>query len=133
MLLAIEKPIDEKDILKMMTALKCSREEAVDVIESDRKIDRGEEVSFGLSKEKEKEVLKEAHKGKKNTVYNFTKRERKPNPTKGAIIAELANYLDNVSENACENVVVSNKEREITFTIAGVDFSLVLTQHRKKK
>lgn len=125
--------IAEKDIVKMMTLLKCSREEALDVIESDRKIDRGEEVNFGLSKEQEKQVMKDAHKGKKAVSYNFTKRERKANPTKGAIIAEIAKYLAEDSENACENVVIANKEREVTFTIAEVEFSITLTQHRKKK
>lgn len=127
------KAISEAEIAKMMTHLKISREEAIDVIESDRAIERGERMEFDLDKEKEKEVMKESHKGKKITSYNFTKRERKENVTKSTLIAELAEYLSQESDSGCEEVTIVKKEREISFSIGEDSYSLTLVQHRKPK
>lgn len=129
-----EKPIAEKEIAFMMASLACSREDAIDVIESDRAIDRGERVYFDLSKEDEKAAIKEANKNaaRAPTVYNFTKRERKPNATKGGLIEELARFLSEQSDYA-EGVEIVNKEREIAFKCGTNSFSITLTQHRAKK
>ena len=42
----------EKQIEKLMSALHCTREEAIEVIEADKKIDKGEKL-FELSPELE--------------------------------------------------------------------------------
>ena len=69
---------------KYMNLLGCTEEEALDIIECDKKIDRGEKVPFDLTKEQEKEIKKyrncDTHK--KPTVYDFSKRERKENAPK---------------------------------------------------
>lgn len=118
--------------------LGMSHKEALDVIDCDKEIDRGVAQSFDLDPETEKMAKKFANattKKKAPTAYNWdtSKRERKANPTKGAIIAEVAKFLKEQSENAIENLQVPNAEREITFSIAGVDFTITLTQHRAKK
>jgi hypothetical protein len=125
----------ESQVQKLMRLLDCSEEEAKQVIADDKAIDRGERVYFDLSKEQEKEAIKMANTGtrKKPTGYDFSKRERKANPTKGGIIAELAKFLTEMSEYATENVEITNKERQIAFKIGEDSFELTLVQKRKPK
>lgn len=118
-----------------MEKLGMTPEEIQEVLAADKAIDRGEKMDFDLSPEQEKIAKKFANvkEHKTPTVYQFQKRERKANPTKGAIIAELAKFLEETSENACENVVITNKERQISFTIGENTFELTLVQKRKPK
>ena len=67
------------------------------------------------------------------TVYDFKTRERKSNPTKAGIIAELANFLSEKSEYAVEDLEITNKERMIAFRIGEERFEVTLTQKRKPK
>ena len=55
------------------------------------------------------------------------------NPTKSGIIAEIANFLQENSENACENVIITNAERQISFTIGENTYEFTLVQKRKPK
>ena len=125
----------EEQKQKIMSLLDCSPEEAEDVMKWDKVIDQGGRTPYDLSPEAEKEAKKYANsrEKKKPTVYDFKKRERKPNPTKGAIIAELAQFLAENSENACENVEITKKERQIAFKIGENDYELTLVQKRKPK
>lgn len=120
---------------KIMRLLKCSAEEAESVIASDKIIDKGGRTEFDLSPEAEKEAKKFANsrERKKPTVYDFKKRERKANPTKGGIIAELAKFLSNSSEFCPENVEIVNKERQIAFSVSGNRYELTLVQKRPPK
>ena len=67
-------------------------------------------TQYDLDPEKEKEAKKMANvKNHRTTgVYNLNKRERKANPTKASIIAEIAQFLTENSENACENVNIKD-------------------------
>lgn len=128
----------QKSQVEAMIALGFTDEEIEDVAKNDDAIDKGEKVSFDLSKEKEKEARKWAHTGtKKPTVYALDntngKRNRKENPTKASIIAEIAKFLEENSENACENVNITNKERQIAFTIGENSYEFTLVQKRKPK
>jgi hypothetical protein len=121
---------------KIMRLLKCTKEEAEDVIATDKMIDRGERSPYDLDPEKEKEIIKafvNTKTKKAPTVYKFDKRERKPNATKGSIISELAKFLENDSENAVSNLNITNAERVIAFSIGDDNFELTLTQKRKPK
>ena len=123
----------EKKIEKLMKNLGITREEALEVIEADRRIDKGEKL-FTLSKEQEKASKQARSTGTKQpTGYKFTTRERKENTTKAEIIAELAKFLTENSENACEMVEITNKERQIAFKIGENTFELTLVQKRKPK
>ena len=132
-------PKPTKKQIEAMEKCGFSPEEIEDIIKSDEAIDKGEKVYFDLSPEKEKEAKKFAKAGtrKAPTVYNFDnaegKRSRKENPTKGAIIAEIAKFLAENSENACENVEITNKERQIPFKIGENAYELTLVQKRKPK
>ncbi len=121
---------------KLMRTLDCTEEEALDIIAQDKAIDQGKRVEFDLDPEREKMAKKMANTGtKRPPVYNFDTRGkvRKENPTKAGIIAELAKFLEENSKNACENVEITNKERQIAFKVGKNDFELTLVQKRAKK
>ena len=120
---------------KIMRVLECSEEEAEDVMKWDKVIDQGGRTPYDLDPALEKEAKKMANckDRKKPTVYDFKKRERKENPTKAGIIAELAEFLKENSENACENVEITNKERMIKFSVSGQIYELTLVQKRAPK
>lgn len=132
-------PKPTKKQIEAMQKLGFSEEEIKDIIATDEAIDKGERVYFDLSPEKEKEAKKYAKAGtrKAPTVYKLDnaegKRSRKENPTKAAIIAEIAKFLTETSENACEMVEITNKERQIAFKIGENAYELTLVQKRKPK
>ena len=131
--------IDEKQIERIMLGLHIPKEEAIEVYLADKAIDRGERMPFDLDPETEKMAKKFANvqerKRKAPTVYNFdtSQKKRKENPTKSGIIAEIAKFLQEISENACENVQIVNAERQISFTIGENTYELTLVQKRKPK
>ena len=132
-------PKPTKSQIEAMQKCGFSPEEIEDIIKSDEAIDKGERVYFDLDPEKEKEAKKFAKAGtrKAPTVYKLDntegKRSRKENPTKAGIIAEIAKFLAENSENACENVEITNKERQIAFKIGENCYEFTLGQKRKPK
>jgi hypothetical protein len=124
---------------RIMSALHCTEAEAEEIMQADKAIDRGEKMPFDLTAEQEKVARKFAKTGtrKAPTAYALDntggKRSRKENPTKASIIAELAKFLENDSENACVNVSITNKERQIAFSIGENSYELTLVQKRKPK
>lgn len=124
---------------RIMEALRCSEEEAEQIMADDKRIDRGEKMPFDLDAEHEKIARKYAKTGtrKAPTVYKLDneggKRSRKENPTKASIISELARFLEHDSENACVEVTITNKERQIAFKIGENSYELTLVQKRKPK
>ena len=120
---------------KLMRVLKISEAEAEEVIKADKAIDKGERMEFDLDPETEKMAKKFAntHERKKPMALETKPRQRKENPTKANIIAELATFLAEKSENACENVEITNKERQILFKIGAETYELTLIQKRKPK
>ena len=132
-------PKPTKSQIESMRKLGFTDEEIEDVIKADDAIDHGEKVDFDIDPEKEKEAKKYIKSGTRKAPVNYQldntggKRNRKENPTKGAIIAELAKFLTENSENACENVEITNKERQIAFKIGENAYELTLIQKRKPK
>ena len=129
----------ETQLERIMKNLRCSREEAEQILADDKAIDRGEKMPFDLDAEHEKVARKYTKIGtrKTPTVYQLDntggKRSRKENPTKAAIISEIAKFLEENSENACVNVQITNKERQIAFQIGENDYEFTLVQKRKPK
>ena len=116
---------------KLMRVLGCTEEEALDIISNDKAIDQGKRVDFDLDPEREKMAKKMANAGtKKPTVYKFDTKDkkRKENPTKAGIIQYLFECLTDY-----DNVAISNKERQITFSIGSEKYELTLVQKRAKK
>lgn len=85
--------------------------------------------------DKAKVAQKFAHAGtrKAPTVYQFKPRQRKPNATKGGIIAELAEFMEKHSAFSVTDLIITNKERQISFKIGEDTFELTLVQKRKPK
>lgn len=120
----------EPQIQRIMRRLKCSQEEAMEILLADKAIDRGERMEFDLSPEAEKQAKKFANTGTRQTKGQKTERKRKENPTKATVIAELAQFL---TENGYEMVEITNKERQIAFKIGENAYELTLVQKRKPK
>lgn len=118
-----------------MAGLKCGRDEAEQVYAYDKAVDRDEKTPYDASPEQlrvQHEMTKTGTR-KAPTVYNFTPRERKPNATKGGLIAELAQFLGENSGFEVKNLEITNKERQIAFEIGDDKFELTLVQKRKPK
>lgn len=124
-------------IARIMNGLGCSKEEAEEIYKTDLEIDRGQAHDFDLSPDKEKWAKKMCNvttrARKAPTVYQFSQRARKPNATKGGIIAELAKFLTEASDYEVANLNITNAERQIAFSIGENDFELTLVQKRKPK
>lgn len=135
MVKALAKEDKEVAIQRIMAGLKCDRQEAEQVYEYDRAVDHDEKTEHDLPPDKLAIARKQAHTGtrKTPTAYKFTKRERKPNATKGGLISELAQFLTENSDFAVEKLEITNKERQIAFEIGGEKFELTLVQKRKPK
>lgn len=120
----------EERIAKLMKSLGCSREEALQVIEDDKRIDKGEKL-FELSAEQKKVAKESCATGtKKKTVYKFdSAKSKKKDAEKEDFIAKLHEIVAQFTEN-CE---IANANREITFNLGENEYSLVLTKHTKKK
>ena len=123
---------DQNRIDELVDLLGCSMVEAQQIIEDDKKIDKGERVAFDLSKEDEKKALKLANvkEHKKPAVYKFDKRERKADTTKEGVIEQIANFLQ---ENGYENVEITNKSKLIAFKIGEDNYEFNLIRKRKPK
>ena len=117
----------EKAIIKHMTLLKCTREEAEDMVECDERIDRGEKL-FELTPEQEKASKKARQADRKPTVYKLDntggKRSRKADTDKQEIMRKLLDCFDEYAPQ------VINAEREFTFTYNGKKFKIVLSAPR---
>ena len=112
-----------------MKKLGFSDEEIVDILLTDKRIDRGEKL-FELADDL-KAGAKKARQAerKKTTVYEFTKRERKPNDSKREIINALAETARTLADNG--EIDISNIEREINFVANNVKYKIVLSAPRK--
>ena len=117
-------------VAELMAQLICTREEALEIIECDKAIDRGERVYFDLDPEAEKQAKKYANTGTRQTNGQKTERKRKENPTKATIIAEISEFL---TEKGYEMVEITNKERQIAFKVGENAYELTLVQKRKPK
>lgn len=122
----------EKRVEELVNFLGCSLFEAEQIIADDKKIDKGQEVDFGLTKEQEKKALKLANvkEHKKPAVYKFDKREKKADVTKEGVIQAVFDFL---VENGYENVEITNKSKLISFKIAEDNYEFNLIRKRKKK
>lgn len=118
---------------KIMRVLEVSEKEAEEILAYDNAVDSGMKTQYDLTKEQEKETRKYRQADRKRTSYNFSKRERKPNATKGGLIQELYKFLCENSEFSTENVTILNKERQIGFQIGENKFELTLVQKRTPK
>ena len=129
-------PKEKAKVEEIMRLLDCTEEEAIDVIETDKIIDKGGRTKYDLPIEKEKEIRKiyaVKERVAKDKENNKRGKVRAENTTKSKVIAEITEYLKENCGFACENVRITNKERQIAFSIGENDYEFTLVQKRKPK
>ena len=110
--------------------LNITLEEAKQLQETDKAIDRGEKL-FELPPELEAGAKKARRADRKKV--ETVKRERKPDEDK----RELIQYLEGKLEDAhhydmdLDNITITNPEREMEFTYNGIKYRLTLMRPRK--
>ena len=102
---------------------------ADEILAADKAIDRGERVEFDLTPEQEKAARKYRRSDRKVSEKKIV-RERKENPIKRQIIADVAEFL---CECGILQVEINNVERQIAFSVGDENFELTLVQKRKPK
>ena len=122
-------------VKEIMRLLDCTEEEALDVIRTDEIIDKGGRTEYDLPIAEEKAALKigRIDERKAKSADNKRGKVRAENPAKSGIIAEIAEFLTEKSQFACENVEITNKERQIAFKIGENAYEITLVQKRKPK
>ena len=122
-------------VKEIMRLLDCTEEEALDVVRTDEIIDKGGRTEYDLPITEEKAALKigRVDERKAKSADNKRGKVRAENPTKSGIIAEIAEFLTEKSQFACENVEITNKERQIAFKVGENDYEFTLVQKRKPK
>ena len=124
----------EEQILKMMKTLDITREEAIDLINEDREIDRKKDsqVDDDLSAEQKKAKKKYTNvKRGVNAYGKKTERVIKPDENKRLIINIIAKALE--ESGIAVNVNITNPQKYISFSIESEDFEIDLKRKRKKK
>ena len=111
----------EEKIQKLMKSLNISREEAIDLIEEDKRIDRGEKL-YELDPELEKGAKKARQADRKKSDTPI-KRERKPKPEKAEICSAM---MDGLSVLGVIDFNITNAEREFLFTYNGTKYKVTL-------
>ena len=117
----------EEQLQKIMAKLKVDKAEAEEILESDKRIDRGEKL-FELSPELEAGA-KKARQADRKTPTERKPREKKVDNDKRELIEHLICSLE-VSPTNVRDVEIINIEREFTFTYNGKKYKVVLSAPR---
>lgn len=113
--------MDEKLIAKYMKSLDITRDEAIQLINDDKAIDKGEKL-FELDPELEK-AAKKARQGERKVNSTPVKREKKAKPEKVEICSAM---MDGLKVLGVEEFAVVNPEREFIFTHNGTKYKVTL-------
>lgn len=118
----------EDRIKKIMKNLNCSREDALQVIEDDKRIDKKEKL-FELTKEQKKASKSARQVARKPTVYNFEQKKTTPKPD--AEKAEIMQMLAEVLEPISTKFELTNPQRECVFVFKDRKLKITLSAPRK--
>lgn len=129
--------MDENKIALFMKNLDLTREEAIDLILEDAKIDKmtsTKQIDSDLTPDQKKAVKKAKNATRAVDAYGKERKvQRKENPTKKGIVSELFEFLSENSKFEIETPEITNAERQISFKCGENWFELTLVQKRKKK
>lgn len=118
---------------RIMKILNVSAKEADEILAYDKLVEQGKPTPYDFTPDQEKATRKYRQADRKPTAYKFTQRERKPNATKEGIVVEIAEFLKTNSAFETKNVEITNKNREITFSVGDDTFTWTLVQKRRPK
>lgn len=124
----------EEQILKMMKTLDISREEAIELINEDKEIDRKKDSQVDDDLSAEQKKAKKQYTNVKRGVNAYgkkTERVIKPDENKRMIINIIAKALE--ESGFALNVNITNPQKYISFSIESEDFEIDLKRKRKKK
>ena len=119
----------EEMIVKMMEKLNISREDAIQLIEDDKEVDRMtrmSDIQSDLTEEQKKAAKKAKNVSRGVSEKPTAKREKKVDNVKKEIITTLMGALETATD-----FEVLNDEREFTFTVNGEKYTVVLSKPRK--
>ena len=118
-----------EQVKKLMKTLDVSEQEAMEILDADREIDRGEKL-YRHDREAEKET-KKARKGnrKKPMVCKFdsSKKTKPVNESKSNIVSNVVSTLEQMGAT---EINLTNPEREFTFKMGDVKYKFVLSVPR---
>lgn len=119
------------NIQELMELLQCTEEQAKQVIESDKQVDKMtvRECESDLTQEQKASAKKARQGDRKPTVYKFDTRAKKADLDKAHLVHLLADCLSMVTKSE-EDLVVTNAERQIDFVYNGRKFRVVLSAPR---
>lgn len=124
----------EKQIEKLMKTLDITRDEAIELINEDKEIDRKSFSQIDDDLTEEQKQAKKKYTNVKRGVNAYgkkTERVLKPDENKRMIINAIAQALEKC-ENI-QNVNITNPQKYISFSIESEDFEIDLKRKRKKK
>jgi len=119
--------IPNEEIDKLTEALDISIAEACEMYLSDHDLIVNETVEE-LTKNATKNRVTATIHSAKGEKKDRKPREKKENPLKKEIISKIYSVLKDF-----DNVIVTNDEKYIDFSIENRDFTINLVEHRKKK
>lgn len=123
--------IPDEEIKKNMEILDLSEEEAIQLYLEDEGYLENEEVTELTKKAKDSGIMSTIHGAKAEKPKTRVERERKENPTKERIIAEIGKFLCQLDGISGVNIV--NIGKIIEFECENKHFKLDLIQKREKK
>lgn len=118
------------DLKELARVLNITEDEAREVQQTDKRIDRGEKL-FELPPELEAGA-KKARRADRKKVENV-KREKKVDNDKRELIQYLESSLEDAHHRDMDlgNITITNPEREMEFTYNGKKYRLTLMRPRK--
>lgn len=123
--------VNDADIDKLMEQLDISLAEACEMWLSDRDLIVDETVEELTAKATKNRITSTIHQAKGEKKERKA-REKKENPLKKELIQAI---LKGISENISTDgeIIVTNDEKYLDFSVNGLEFTVNLVQHRKKK
>ena len=123
--------VPDEEIKKNMEILDLSEEEAIQLYLEDEGYLENEEVAELTKKAKDSGIMSTIHGAKSDKPKAKVERERKENPTKERIIAEIGKFLCQL--DGISGVNITNIGKIIEFECENKHFKLDLIQKREKK
>lgn len=123
--------VPDEEIKKNMEILDLSQEEAIQLYLEDEGYLENEEQENLCKKAKDSGIMSTIHGAKSDKPKAKVERERKENPTKERIIAEMGKFLCQL--DGISGVNITNIGKIIEFECENKHFKLDLIQKREKK
>lgn len=116
----------EEKILKLMKSLDCTKEEAIQILKDDAKIEKGAEL-FELTPEQKKIAKKYTQTGtRKSTTVT---KERKIDHEKERLLMLMVEAI----RNEVDEITAVKNETEFSFNLGTTNFTVKLIRHRTPK